>query len=198
MEENIFERIAQKYDSEKQIELAKVIVEEVRLELRDSKSKSLLDYGCGTGLIGLDLSDQVDSVLLVDSSKQMLEIVKNKISKKGTTNSKVLHSDFIESTAELKADIVLMSLVLLHIPDTTRILQELFNILNDGGKIIIVDFDKNDKINHPQVHNGFSHESLKLHLSKIGFKSIQVKTFYKGSRIFMNQDASIFIANGTK
>ncbi len=69
----------------------------------------------------------------------------------------VLYSDFTKGTPDLKADIVLMSLVLLHIPDTKKILQELFNILNDGGKLMIVDFDKNDHISHPKVHNGFVH-----------------------------------------
>jgi ubiquinone/menaquinone biosynthesis C-methylase UbiE len=80
-------------------------------------------------LISLELSDLVDSILLVDSSKQMLEVAKAKISHKGITNTKVLYSDFTQETTELKADIVLMSLVLLHIPDTKKILQELFNIL---------------------------------------------------------------------
>jgi len=91
-----------------------------------------------------------------------------------------------------------MSLVLLHIPDTKRILWELFSILNDGGKLIIVDFDKNDKVNHPMVHNGFLHDNLKRVLSEIGFKSIKIKTFYQGSHIFMKQDASMFIASSTK
>ena len=136
--------------------------------------------------------------MLVDSSKQMLEVAKAKISHKGITNSKVLYSDFTQETPELKADIVLMSLVLLHIPDTKKILQELFNILNNGGKLIIIDFDKNDKINHPKVHNGFSHEELKKRLSEVGFKSIEIKTFYHGNSIFMNQDASMFISSSIK
>ena len=136
--------------------------------------------------------------MLVDSSKQMLEVAKAKISHKGITNSKVLYSDFTQETPELKADIVLMSLVLLHIPDTKKILQELFNILNNGGKLIIIDFDKNDKINHPKVHNGFLHEELKKRLSEVGFKLIEIKTFYHGNRIFMNQDASMFISSSTK
>lgn len=198
MENNVFEQMAKRYDTEERIELAKVIVKEVRPELRNSKSKSLIDYGSGTGLISLELSDLVDSILLVDSSKQMLEVAKAKISHKGITNSKVLYSDFTQETPELKADIVLMSLVLLHIPDTKKILQELFNILNNGGKLIIIDFDKNDKINHPKVHNGFSHEELKKRLSEIGFKSIEIKTFYHGNRIFMNQDASMFISSSIK
>ncbi|MFS0638897.1 methyltransferase domain-containing protein [Mesobacillus foraminis] len=198
MENNVFEQMAKRYDTEERMDLAKVIVKEVRPELANSKSKSLLDYGSGTGLISLELTDLVDSILLVDSSEQMLEVAQAKISHKGIANSKVLYSDFTQETPELKADIVLLSLVLLHIPDTQNILQRLFNILNNGGKLIIIDFDKNDKLNHPKVHNGFSHEELKKRLSESGFKSIEIKTFYHGNRIFMNQDASMFISSSIK
>ncbi|WP_117170148.1 class I SAM-dependent DNA methyltransferase [Paraliobacillus sediminis] len=198
MEDNVFEQMAKRYDTEARIELAKVIVKEVRAELRNSKPKSLIDYGSGTGLISLELSDLVDSILMVDSSKEMSEIAKAKISYRGMTNSKVLYSDFTQETPELKADIILMSLVLHHIPDTIKILQELYNILNNGGKLIIIDFDKNDKINHPKVHNGFSHEGLKKRLSEVGFKSNEIKTFYHGNRIFMNQDSSMFISSSIK
>ncbi|WP_077212715.1 class I SAM-dependent methyltransferase [Bacillus dakarensis] len=198
MENNVFEQIAKRYDTEERIELAKVIVKEVRSELSNCTSKSLIDYGSGTGLVSLELSDLVESILLVDSSKQMLDVAAAKISHRGITNSKVLYSDFTQETPELKADIVLMSLVLLHIPDTKKILQELFHILNNDGKLIIVDFDKNDKIHHPKVHNGFSHEELREKLLQVGFKSTELKTFYHGNRIFMNQDASMFIASSKK
>ncbi|MEI3605702.1 class I SAM-dependent methyltransferase [Pseudogracilibacillus sp. SE30717A] len=198
MEKNVFEQMAKKYDTEARIELANIIVEKVRKELKNSKSKSLLDYGGGTGLISLELCDLVDTILLVDSSKQMVEVAKAKISDKGITNTNALWADFTENTPELKADIILMSLVLLHIPDTEKILQELFTLLNPGGKLIIIDFDKNDNINHPKVHNGFSQEELNKILSQIGFKSVKIKTFYHGNRIFMNQDASLFISKSIK
>lgn len=198
METNVFEQMAKRYDTEERIELAKVIVKEVRKELQNCKSKSLIDYGSGTGLVSLELADLVDSILLVDSSKQMLDVANAKISQRGMTNSKVLYSDFTQETPELKADIVILSLVLLHIPDTKKILHELFNILNHDGKLIIIDFDKNEKISHPKVHNGFSHEELKERLSEVGFKSIDIKTFHHGNRIFMNQDASMFISSSRK
>ncbi|MEO2078231.1 MAG: methyltransferase domain-containing protein [Bacillus sp. (in: firmicutes)] len=198
MENNVFEELAKRYDTEERMELAKVIVKEVRPELQHSKSKSLIDYGSGTGLVSLELTDLLDSILLVDSSKQMLEVAEAKISHRGISNAKVLYSDFTQGTPELKADIVLMSLVLLHIPDTKKILQELFNILNHGGKLLIIDFDKNENINHPKVHNGFSHEELKERLSEVGFHSIKMKTFYHGKRIFMKQDASMFISSSIK
>lgn len=198
MDKNVFEQMSNRYDSEERIELAKIVSDEVKTELRDSKSKSLIDYGSGTGLVSLALADLVDSVLLVDSSQQMLEVAKEKIVHKGITNAEVLFSDFTKETPEMKADIVLMSLVLLHIPDTKAILKELFNVLNDGGKLIIVDFDKNEKVSHPKVHNGFLHEELESKLSEVGFKSIEMKTFHHRERVFVNQDASMFIASSIK
>ncbi|MGV2942000.1 class I SAM-dependent methyltransferase [Mesobacillus sp. LC4] len=198
MENNVFEQMASRYDTEDRIELAKVIAKEVKQELQKSTTKSLIDYGSGTGLVSLQLSELVDSILLVDSSKQMLDVAEAKISRRGISNAKVLYSDFTKETPQLKADIVLMSLVLLHIPDTEKILQQLFSILNESGELILVDFDKNDQIDHPKVHNGFSHEGLKDILSEVGFDSIEIKTFYHGKKIFMNQDASMFIARSFK
>lgn len=198
MDTNVFEEMAKKYDTEERKKLAKIIVHEVKKELRNSATKSLIDYGSGTGLISLELSDLVDSILLIDSSKQMLEIAEAKISQKGILNSQVLHSDFTEDTPELNADIVIMSLVLLHIPDTKKILTELFNVLNKDGKLIIVDFDKNEQIDHPKVHNGFSQEELKNKLKEVGFKTTEIRTFHHGRRIFIKQDASIFISSSIK
>ncbi|RIW32486.1 methyltransferase domain-containing protein [Bacillus salacetis] len=198
MDNNVFEQMAKRYDTVERIELAKVVVKEVRDELRNSRSKSLIDYGSGTGLVGLELTDLVNSVLLVDSSEQMIETAKAKIAKNGIANADALYADFTQSTPDLQADIVLMSLVLLHIPDTKKILKEMFNILNDGGKLIIVDFDKNDQISHPKVHNGFSHSELQEKLSEAGLSSSTIRTFHHGSNIFMKKDASMFISCSRK
>ncbi len=198
MGDNHFEQMAKRYDTEDRIELAKVITKEVKLELQNSKSKSLLDYGGGTGLISLELSDLVESVLLVDSSKQMLDIAETKITNKKIKNARVLQADFTEETPEIKADIILMSLVLLHIPDTQKIIKELFNTLNNNGKLIIIDFDKNINVSHPKIHNGFSHDEMNKRLSQVGFKSNEIKTFYYGKRIFAKQDASMFISSSIK
>lgn len=74
MENNVFEEMAKRYDTEERIELAKVVVKEVRKELQNSQSKTLIDYGSGTGLVSLELSDVVDSMVLIDASKKMLEV----------------------------------------------------------------------------------------------------------------------------
>ncbi|QVY60436.1 class I SAM-dependent methyltransferase [Cytobacillus gottheilii] len=199
MEENVFEQMANKYDTAERIEMAKVITEKVKDALQNSETNSLIDYGSGTGLVGLELTPLVKSVLLIDSSQKMLDVAQAKITQKGISNASTLYSDFTQEIPDhVKADIVVMSLVLLHIPDTRKILQSLFNILNDEGKLIIVDFDKNDKIQHPKVHNGFVQNDLKNLLSVAGFKSTDIHTFHHGKSIFMNQDASMFLASSLK
>ncbi|EMR07065.1 Ubiquinone/menaquinone biosynthesis methyltransferase ubiE [Bhargavaea cecembensis DSE10] len=198
MEENVFGQMASRYDTEERIELAQVITEEVRQALGNGRTKSLIDYGSGTGLVGLELTDLVKSVLLVDSSEQMLEVAKGKIARRDIANAEVLYSDFTTETPELKADIVLMSLVLLHIPDTDKILRKLHEVLNEGGQLIIVDFDKHHEVSHPKVHNGFEHEELKNRLSHAGFVPLEIRTFHHGERIFMNRDASMFISISSK
>lgn len=198
MENNVFEQMAKRYDTEDRKELASIIVKEVRTVLQNSESKTFIDYGSGTGLVSLELADLVNSIWLVDSSEQMLEVAKGKISRKDITNAKVLISDFTQEVPELKADIIFMSLVLLHIPDTKKILQVLYQMLNAGGKLIIVDFDKNERINHPKVHNGFLHEELKSYLSEVGFVTTQINTFHHGEHIFMKQDASMFLSVSKK
>ncbi|WP_027963743.1 class I SAM-dependent methyltransferase [Halalkalibacillus halophilus] len=198
MDENVFEEMAQRYDTEERKALAEVILKEVRSELQDSESESLMDYGSGTGLVGLELIDLVNSVLLVDSSQGMLEVADAKISQRGLSNANVLCADLTQETPNIKADIVLVSLVLLHIPDTVKILKELHGILNDGGKLLIVDFDKNEQINHPKVHNGFVHAELKNSLLEVGFQPNDIRTFHHGKQIFMNQDASLFLSTSKK
>jgi len=74
METNdIFEQMACRYDTEDRVNTAKIIVQAVRSELVDTKGKTALDYGCGTGLVGFCLINLFKSMLFVDSSPQMIE-----------------------------------------------------------------------------------------------------------------------------
>jgi len=198
MENNLFDQMAKKYDSEKQIQLAKVITSEIKSQLEDSKNKSLIDYGCGTGLIGLELVNDLKSITFVDQSSSMLKVVENKLKAKEIKHANLLQADFVIDQAEIKADYIILSLVLLHIPNTEAILKALYDILNREGELIIVDFDKHDEIDHPKVHNGFTHQFMKDKLAEAGFTQTDIRTFHHGENLFMNKDASIFIATSKK
>ncbi|WP_019637763.1 class I SAM-dependent methyltransferase [Paenibacillus fonticola] len=194
-----FEMIANMYDTPERIQIAKVSSEAIREYVVDAKSKNAVDFGCGTGLVGMNLLNEFHSMLFLDTSPNMIHQVKQKISDFNIRNADTLCFDFEqEGLSDLHADYIFMAQVLLHIPDVEFVLSKLFDVLNDGGHLLIVDFNKNENIVSDIVHNGFHQDELSGMMTKIGYKNIQSKTFYHGSKIFMGQDASMFVLDAQK
>ena len=196
----IFDRIAAQYDTPDRAHVAKLIAEAIGKELEHSETKSAIDYGCGTGLVGLELLDRFQSVLFVDASPAMVEVLQSKLAQRGISKAKadVLCSDFALEDPGVKADYILLSQVLLHVKDYGSLLERLYSMLNSAGHLIIVDFDKNPSIDSDMVHNGFDQAALIELLKEIGFRAAAAKTFYHGEKIFMGQDASLFLLDGQK
>lgn len=194
-----FEMIANMYDTPERIEIAQVSADAIREYVVDAKSKNAIDFGCGTGLVGMRLLNDFNSILFLDTSPKMIHQIKQKIADHNLENADTLCFDFEkDSHSGLHADYIFMVQVLLHIHDVEMILSRLFDVLNEGGHLIIVDFDKNEKVVSDLVHNGFNQEELTDIMTKIGYRDIQSKTFYTGSKIFMGQDASMFILDSQK
>lgn len=194
-----FEMIANSYDTSERIHIAKVSSDAIREYLVDAKSKDAIDFGCGTGLVGMDLLNEFNSILFLDTSQNMINQVKQKISNANINNASTLCFDFETTTlSSIHVDYIFMAQVLLHIKNIESVLSRLYDILNFEGHLIIVDFNKNNDIASDLVHNGFEQEKLKEMMSKIGYKGIQTKTFHTGSKLFMGQDASMFILDSQK
>jgi ubiquinone/menaquinone biosynthesis C-methylase UbiE len=194
-----FEMIANVYDTPERIQIAKVSSDAIREYVVDANRKNAIDFGCGTGLVGMNLLNEFNSMLFLDTSPNMITQLKQKISDLNIQHAVTLCFDFEkEGLSDLHADFIFMAQVLLHIPDVEFVLSRLFDVLNEGGHLLIVDFDKNEKVVSDMVHNGFNQEKLTDVMTKIGYKNIQSKTFYQGSHIFMGQDASMFILDSQK
>ncbi|MCZ8514402.1 class I SAM-dependent methyltransferase [Paenibacillus filicis] len=194
-----FEMIAKMYDTPERIQIAKVSSDAIRNYLVDAKSKNAIDFGCGTGLVGMNLLDDFNSMLFLDTSQNMINQIKQKISDFNIQNVDTLCFDFEkENLSDLHADYIFIAQVLLHIHDVEFVLSRLFDVLNEGGHLLIVDFNKNEKIVSDMVHNGFNQVELTDIMTKIGYRDIQSKTFYTGSKIFMGHDASMFILDSQK
>ncbi len=194
-----FEMIANIYDTSERIQIAKVSSDAIREYLVDTKNKNAIDFGCGTGLVGMNLLNDFNSMLFLDTSQNMINQIKQKISDFNIKNADTLCFDFEkDSRLDLHADYIFMAQVLLHINDIELILSRLYDVLNVGGHLIIVDFNKNEEIVSDMVHNGFDQENLTDIMIKLGYKDIQSKTFYTKSKIFMNHDASLFILDSQK
>ena len=194
-----FEMIANIYDTPERIHIAKVSADAIREHVVDATSKNAIDFGCGTGLVGMDLLNDFHSVLFLDTSQNMINQIRQKISDLDIQNVDTLCFDFEqEALSDLHVDYIFMAQVLLHIHDVEFVLSRLFDVLNEDGHLLIVDFDKNEKVVSDIVHNGFDQVKLTDMMTKIGYRNIQSKTFYNGSKIFMGQDASMFILDSQK
>lgn len=194
-----FETIANIYDTPERVQIAKVSSDAIRECLVDTKSKNAIDFGCGTGLVGMNLLNDFKSILFLDTSQNMISQIKQKISGTNIQNAATLCFDFEkDSPSDLHADYIFMSQVLLHINDVELVLSRLYEVLKEGGHLLIVDFDKNEKIVSDMVHNGFDQIELTKIMTKIGYRDIQSKIFYTGSKIFMGHDASLFILDSQK
>ncbi|WP_462421628.1 class I SAM-dependent methyltransferase [Salinicoccus sp. Marseille-QA3877] len=198
MNEKIFNEMAKRYDNEERRHLAGVILNELKQHLDETEGKVLLDYGAGTGLLGLELADSFQKVHAADASSQMVKILKEKIALGNIENAEAHEMNLLESDTVIKADIIIMSLVLLHVKNHQKLIQKLYDTLADGGEAYIVDFDKNDKVTHPKVTNGFTHENLKEMMENAGFKNVKVENFYEGKEIFVKTDATVLMASGEK
>ncbi|MDR3121929.1 MAG: methyltransferase domain-containing protein [Clostridiales bacterium] len=194
-----FDSIAEQYDTAERIMVADAISEHIRRSVGGFAGKRAIDYGCGTGLVGLRLLDVFRQILFIDASPKMVECVKRKIEDSHAQNADALQCDLlVENPSGLKTDYIIVAQVLLHIKDVELFLRRLRPVLNDGGHLLIVDFDKNNEVVSTEVHNGFDQQALGATVRRCGYTLIRSSTFYYGSKMFMNKDASLFMLDAEK
>lgn len=199
---DVFERIANNYDTPDREKIAKITANSILKKLSPQSSAQIaIDYGCGTGLVGMNLLDAFNTVIFADASQNMINIVKKKLEESSHLNAKTVCLDAENQpiqTVKLEANTIFMVQVLLHVKEITLLLNNLSETLPPKGQLIIVDFDYNEQVISDKVHNGFKEDKLTQTLHKSGFENINRETFYHGKNMFMNKDASLFILTATK
>ncbi len=178
-----FDQYALQWDSERRIQRAKCIAEEMTKKFKQKTYKKALEFGCGTALVGFNLKDRFENLLLIDSSAGMVEIANHKIINSEASHVHAIQMDLLDEKIEENFQMIFSSMVFHHINDTDKILSKLYAILEPEGEICIVDIDEEDGHFHDDYpgfdgHNGFNHESLKAKFESAGFKNIKMENFY--------------------
>ena len=203
-----FDAMAKDFDTDRRIYRAKTISDKIRSYIVGGCKKSAMEYGCGTGLIGLQLTDDFSTLLLMDSSVEMINQVEQKLKKLGNPMISAMCCDLMENVniGEMpKVDYIFSSLVLHHIQDTEAVLRRFYHLLNDGGHLLIVDINAEDGSFHAKYpdfdgHNGFEYEKLIELTQKVGFKNASIETFYQDSKVHKGEESpySLFILDAVK
>lgn len=103
-----FEMIANMYDTPERIQIAKVSSDAIRNFLVETKSKNAIDFGCGTGLVGMNLLNEFKSMLFLDTSQNMINQIKQKITNYNIQNVDTLCFDIEkDSLSDIHADYIL-------------------------------------------------------------------------------------------
>ncbi len=152
-----------------------------------SREMSMLDYGCGTGLLGSALQPYVGEITFADSSIGMLDMVQRKIASREIRKSKTLLLDLEKDRPlDTKYDIICSSMCMHHVLELDRVLLHFHTILNPSGWLCIADLSKEDGSFHGsdfKGHNGFDQNELSSKLERIGFYNIRSKTVYECEKV---------------
>lgn len=178
---NEFDAKAGTWDTDPaKVERARRVAEAIAREVSLRPWMSVLEYGCGTGLLGLALHHHVQHVTLADSSREMLAVVRKKIAALGVNNATPIELDLLKGPRlDARFDVVCTLMTLHHIVDTDAILRRFHELSSDGGSLCISDLDREDGSFHGHGfhgHNGFDRDDLAARLVQAGFRNARFTT----------------------
>ena len=188
--EHHFNHRAEFFDSPKNQFLAGLVNAEIKQQVYELSTKSILDFGGGTGLIALPLAKQAKSVTLVDISEKMLEQARIKIKNQKLENIDLIHQDLLHKPLEQTFDLIIVSRVLHNMPNLDDSLAMFKEHLTHGGQLFIADYTKPDKEKH-----GFIISELEENIKNHGFSDIQIQILYSSENLFLNKPSQLFLAS---
>ncbi|WP_319537916.1 class I SAM-dependent methyltransferase [uncultured Methanospirillum sp.] len=166
----------------------------------------VMDFGCGTGLLTLQIQPLVRSITGIDSSQGMLNVLDMKIQNQSITNVKSYLTDISRGVLPSgEYDLVVSSMTFHHIKDIPLLLNAMAGVTRSSGQIVIIELDPDDGKFHDSnegvFHFGFERSIMKKLLEDAGYDSIREKTAATMKRVSQTgetRDFSIFIMAGRK
>ena len=168
-----FDQLANEWDSPQKIKLITTLAQKTKRTFPLKNDLDILDFGCGTGLFGMEFLEKAKSITGIDTSDGMLEVFKSKVR---NIPCETFNVDIEKETINKKFDLIVSSMAFHHVENPRVAFNQLYSMLNNGGQIFIVDLEKEDGTFHPDPekvgvkHFGFSNEEIQswsegLHLN---------------------------------
>lgn len=177
-----FDIDAATWDEEpRRVQLAKDLFRAICESAPLTPSTEALDFGCGTGLVTLQLATQAGRVTGVDSSRGMLEVLEQKLQSCSVDN---VATRFVDLDAgdvlDGAFDLVVSTMTLHHIRDVDALLKQSARVVKPGGRIALADLDSENGEFHTNnegvFHLGFDRGALMNSLARVGFTGLTART----------------------
>ena len=176
-----FDEKARDWDTPERRERARLLAEVIREHVALDTSMRVIDIGAGTGLLGLELADDVGELVLAEPSAGMLEVARRKLTVLGRVNVSAIEFDLPGGPPPgAPFDLAVSLLVLHHVEDTSAALRSIFDLLAAGGRMAMLDLDAEDGTFHdPDAegihHHGFDQQHIRKLAGSVGFVEVDAR-----------------------
>ncbi len=202
-----FDSKAKDYDETKeQHEQAQIYFDNIIEAINDKPLATVLDYGCGTGILAMHFVGKMNYLIGFDSSTGMLDIFKKKLVDNNIVNMlPEMHNADWDNMQENAFDLIYSTKTLHHIKNTKDFLKQCFTALKKDGHLCIIDLETEDGTFHKEMnpgikHLGFDKDYIYDLYKEQGFLDISVETVYTIKREVQGvvKDFPMFLAVGKK
>jgi len=162
------------------VALADRFAAELERIVPDPAGLAMLEFGCGTGLVGLRYAARAASLDLVDTSPAMLGVLRGKAGA-GAPGVRVHEAGIADPTiGRASVDWLISNMALHHVADIPALLARWREIVKPGGRVTIGELEAESGTFHaPEVvpHNGFEPRELAKVFQDAGFTGVETHTF---------------------
>lgn len=152
--------------------------DEVIAKFGQLQDKTIADLGAGTGYFSFLLANNGARVLALDIDDRFLEFIDRKKAQLNNpliSTRKVPHDDPLLKKEQL--DGLLCVDTYHHIENRTDYFRKVFRGLKPGGKIVIVDFKKEQTPHGPPLEMRLTGMEVLKELQQVGFSKIIIDTY---------------------
>ena len=163
-------------------------------EVANIEGWEVFDFGCGTGLLTEKISPLVKTVVSLDTSQKMIEVLAEKnlpnVNPICGTLSELLNLDI--ALYQSRFNLVIACSVCAFVPDYEDVLLQLISLLKRDGMFVQWDWFSSGESSGP----GFTEKHIFDAIEKTGFRSVAVSI--KFSMSAPDGDATVLMAVAQK
>jgi tRNA (cmo5U34)-methyltransferase len=157
------------------LERSQAIASQLKEIISYSPGMKAMEFGAGTALLSFLLSDLFASITLIDNSQEMIRICNEKIAESNSSQIHAIKIDLETEDLNDKFDIIYSQMAFHHISDVHNIVNKLYHLLNEEGRLAVIDLFPEDGSFHGEGftgHKGFDPAWLAGEMRNAGFKNV--------------------------
>ncbi len=175
MNKNRFDAAAAEWDkNQTRVNMATKITSQIIKNIPLQSNHTVMDFGCGTGLVGLNIAPLVAKLVGADLSSEMLKNFKAKAQMQGLQNVEALEVDSNSDLGENRYDAIVSAMTIHHIEKPNELFGKFTKAIKKGGYLGVADLAKEDGSFHSDnagvYHFGFTTEEFSEFFTKNGFE----------------------------